>query len=103
MCAGCPPLFEPPSHFTQILIRPIYAALPSSKQMEVFEPAPRGTRKVILATNIAEAAVTIPGVKFVIDGGLCKEKVFAHKQRGGGELVLRLLVFFSHAYQELKH
>lgn len=71
--------------------------------MEAFEPAPRGTRKVILATNIAEAAVTIPGVRFVIDGGLCKEKVYAHQQRGGGELVIRLLVFCSHAYQESKH
>jgi pre-mRNA-splicing factor ATP-dependent RNA helicase DHX16 len=71
--------------------------------MEVFEPAPRGTRKVILATNIAEAAVTIPGVKHVIDSGLCKEKVYAHQQRGGGELILRPLALCSHVYQESRH
>lgn len=40
--------------------------------MAVFEPPPRGTRKVICSTNVAEASVTIEGVKYVVDCGLVK-------------------------------
>jgi HrpA-like RNA helicase len=52
----------------------LYAALSPDAQMAVFEPAPAGTRKVILATNIAETSVTISGVRFVVDTGLAKTK-----------------------------
>lgn len=58
----------------QVLIRPLYAKLPPAEQALAFTPAPPRTRKVILATNVAETSVTIPGVKYVIDTGYCKEK-----------------------------
>lgn len=40
--------------------------------MAVFEPAPPRSRKVIISTNVAEASVTIEGIKYVVDSGLVK-------------------------------
>ncbi|KAK1422922.1 hypothetical protein QVD17_18211 [Tagetes erecta] len=61
----------------KLLIFPLFSSLPSEKQMKVFTPAPVGFRKVILATNIAETSVTIPGVKYVIDPGLVKVRSYS--------------------------
>ncbi|CAB3407414.1 unnamed protein product [Caenorhabditis bovis] len=55
---------------------PLYAALRPDQQKLAFRPAPKGTRKVILSTNIAETSVTIPGVRVVIDSGKVKTKRF---------------------------
>ncbi|KAI5080413.1 hypothetical protein GOP47_0003596 [Adiantum capillus-veneris] len=60
----------------KLMVAPIYAALPCDQQMQVFKTTPRGSRKVILATNIAETSVTIPGVCYVIDPGLVKARIF---------------------------
>ncbi|OJD38047.1 atp-dependent rna helicase [Diplodia corticola] len=60
----------------KILTLPLFAALPQNLQQRVFQPAPRGTRKVILSTNIAETSVTVPGVRHVIDCGKSKIKQF---------------------------
>ncbi|XP_073059360.1 pre-mRNA-splicing factor ATP-dependent RNA helicase DEAH10 isoform X1 [Primulina eburnea] len=60
----------------KLLIFPMFASLPSEKQMKVFSPAPLGFRKVILATNIAETSVTIPGIKYVIDPGMVKMRSY---------------------------
>lgn len=62
-----------------IISYPLYSALPSDMQLKVFQPASEGTRKVIYATNIAETSVTIPGIKFVIDTGMVKEKTYHPK------------------------
>lgn len=43
-------------------------------QLKAFNPALPGHRKIILATNIAETSITIPGVKYVIDTGMVKVK-----------------------------
>ena len=55
-------------------ILPLYAALGPTQQRTVFEPTPKNTRKIIVATNIAESSVTIPGIRIVIDNGLVKVK-----------------------------
>lgn len=60
----------------RLQVLPLFGALPQVAQQRVFQPAPRRTRKVILATNIAETSVTVPGVRFVIDGGKAKVKQF---------------------------
>ena len=59
-----------------LLVLPIHASLPSDEQARVFVPAPEGVRKVILATNVAETSLTLPGVRVVIDLGMVKEKHF---------------------------
>lgn len=48
-------------------ILPLYSLLPTREQMRVFEDPPEGSRSIILATNVAETSLTIPGVKYVID------------------------------------
>lgn len=57
-------------------ILPMYGTLPNADQLKVFYSAPKGTRKAIIATNIAETSVTIPGVSYVIDCGFVKMKWF---------------------------
>ncbi|XP_075958406.1 ATP-dependent RNA helicase DHX33 [Anarhichas minor] len=59
-----------------MLVIPLYASLPPAQQLRVFQAAPKGCRKVILSTNIAETSVTISGIKFVIDTGMVKAKCF---------------------------
>eukprot|EP01062_Namystynia_karyoxenos_P073017 TRINITY_DN6976_c0_g1_i1.p1 TRINITY_DN6976_c0_g1~~TRINITY_DN6976_c0_g1_i1.p1 ORF type:complete len:933 (+),score=278.37 TRINITY_DN6976_c0_g1_i1:67-2799(+) len=51
---------------------PLYAALPQDRIRAAFAPAPDGHRKVVFATNIAEASVTIDGVVHVVDSGFTK-------------------------------
>lgn len=65
-----------PPDVSDYLVRPIYAALPSELQLLVFQQAPPNTRKIILATNIAETSITISGVKFVVDSGLTKVRQY---------------------------
>lgn len=59
-----------------LMIAPLYAALGPSASAKVFGPTPPRTRKVVLATNIAETSITIPGIVYVVDSGLAKEKVY---------------------------
>ncbi|TKA76382.1 hypothetical protein B0A55_05262 [Friedmanniomyces simplex] len=55
-------------------ILPLYAALPSVQQLRVFQPPPDGSRLIVLATNVAETSLTIPGIRYVFDCGRAKEK-----------------------------
>lgn len=51
----------------------LHGDLPTERQVEVLRPDPRGVRRVVLATNVAESSVTLPGVRVVIDSGLARE------------------------------
>ncbi|CAM0955681.1 unnamed protein product [Alopecurus aequalis] len=75
------------SKMAELVICPIYANLPTELQAKIFEPAPEGVRKVVLATNIAETSLTIDGIKYVIDPGFCKIK--SYNPRTGMESLLR--------------
>ncbi|GAA5907660.1 hypothetical protein JCM5296_000845 [Sporobolomyces johnsonii] len=59
-----------------LIILPIYSALPSEMQSRIFDPAPPGARKVILATNIAETSLTIDGIYYVVDPGFVKQNAY---------------------------
>lgn len=59
-----------------MIIAPIYSNLPSELQARIFSPTPKGARKIVLATNIAETSITIDGIVFVIDSGFVKQKMF---------------------------
>lgn len=58
----------------QLKVLPMHGSLTHHDQLRVFFHVPRTTRKVIIATNIAETSVTIPGVAYVIDCGFIKLK-----------------------------
>ncbi|KAK3902830.1 P-loop containing nucleoside triphosphate hydrolase protein [Staphylotrichum tortipilum] len=57
-------------------VLPLYSLLPTKEQMKIFEPPPEGSRLVILATNVAETSLTIPGIRYVFDCGRSKERKF---------------------------
>jgi len=63
----------------ELIILPVYGSLPSEMQSRIFEPAPAGCRKCVVATNIAEASLTIDGIYYVIDPGFCKQKAYNPK------------------------
>jgi len=54
---------------SSVIIAPLYGALSPAEQHRAVAPAPAGTRKVVLATNIAETSLTIEGIRIVIDSG----------------------------------
>jgi len=63
----------------ELIILPVYSALPSEMQSRIFDPAPPGARKVVIATNIAETSLTIDGIFYVVDPGFVKQKVYNSK------------------------
>ena len=56
-------------------ILPLYAMMPAAQQNRVFQPPPPGHRLIVVATNVAETSITIPGIRYVVDSGRQKEKV----------------------------
>ncbi len=54
-------------------VLPLHGELPVEQQSRVLQPDPDGRRRVVLATNVAESSVTLPGVRVVIDAGLARE------------------------------
>ncbi|KAJ3324084.1 DEAH-box ATP-dependent RNA helicase prp22 [Boothiomyces sp. JEL0866] len=67
------------SSVPELIILPVYAALPSEMQTKIFDPAPPGARKIVIATNIAETSITIDGIYYVIDPGFVKHNTYDPK------------------------
>lgn len=59
-----------------LYVLPLYSLLPTTQQMKVFETPPSGSRMCIVATNVAETSLTIPGIRYVVDCGRSKERRF---------------------------
>ena len=57
-------------------VLPLYAALSPELQARVFAPPPAGCRRVVVATNLAETSLTVPGVVFVVDPGFTKQNEY---------------------------
>lgn len=59
---------------TSLRVLPLYAMLPPAAQLRVFEEGKKCERLVVVATNVAETSLTIPGIKYVVDTGRVKVK-----------------------------
>eukprot|EP00889_Picochlorum_renovo_P008565 jgi/Picre1/35595/NNA_003056.t1 len=82
---------------TNLHVVPMYAALPPDKQLLAFDPVPKGHRKVVLSTNIAETSITIPGIRYVIDPGFVKCR--SYNARLGADLLQVVPISQAQAWQ----
>ncbi|NOL40678.1 ATP-dependent RNA helicase HrpA [Kribbella sandramycini] len=60
-------------------ILPLYARLSNAEQHRVFQPG--GNRRIVLATNVAETSLTVPGIKYVIDPGTARVSRYSHRTK----------------------
>ncbi|KAF9208248.1 DEAH-box ATP-dependent RNA helicase prp22 [Haplosporangium sp. Z 27] len=65
-----------PISLDSLQILPLYASLDMLDQTAIFSQTPRNSRKIIFATNIAQTSVTIPNIRFVVDSGFVKQKMY---------------------------
>ncbi|KAG0263660.1 DEAH-box ATP-dependent RNA helicase prp22 [Mortierella polycephala] len=77
-----------PVSLNQLQILPLYASLELLDQTAIFGPTPRNSRKVIFATNIAQTSVTIPNIRFIVDSGFVKQKMYDSTTGMDGLLVV---------------
>ncbi|GAA2604393.1 ATP-dependent RNA helicase HrpA [Streptomyces axinellae] len=66
-----------PGNETEVL--PLYARLSNAEQHRVFQP--HGNRRIVLATNVAETSLTVPGIKYVIDPGTARISRYSHRTK----------------------
>uniref|UniRef100_A0A667Y2I6 RNA helicase n=1 Tax=Myripristis murdjan TaxID=586833 RepID=A0A667Y2I6_9TELE len=59
-----------------LYVLPLYSLLAPEQQAKVFRPPPPGTRLCVVATNVAETSLTIPGIKYVVDCGRVKKRYY---------------------------
>ncbi|GLZ79753.1 ATP-dependent helicase [Actinorhabdospora filicis] len=62
---------------TEVL--PLYARLSTAEQQRIFQP--HGGRRIVLATNVAETSLTVPGIKYVIDPGTARISRYSHRTK----------------------
>ncbi|TGD84512.1 ATP-dependent RNA helicase HrpA [Mycolicibacterium sp. CH28] len=63
---------------TEVL--PLYARLPTAEQQKVFAPS-RAVRRIVLATNVAETSLTVPGIRYVIDPGTARISRYSRRTK----------------------
>ncbi|KAH1217918.1 putative pre-mRNA-splicing factor ATP-dependent RNA helicase DEAH9 [Glycine max] len=63
-------------HSSGLIVLPLYSGLSCAEQELVFSQAPRGKRKVIISTNIAETSLTLEGIVYVVDSGFSKQRFY---------------------------
>ncbi|MDY3331390.1 MAG: ATP-dependent RNA helicase HrpA [Pelistega sp.] len=61
-------------------VLPLFARMSQSEQEKIFQPT-TNLRRVILATNVAETSLTVPGIRFVIDSGLARVKRYSWRNK----------------------
>ena len=61
-------------------ILPLYARLSAEQQERVFKPS-SNVRRIVLATNVAETSLTVPGVRYVVDAGLARVKRYSYRNK----------------------
>ncbi|MCL4108326.1 UNVERIFIED_CONTAM: hypothetical protein GTU68_065354 [Idotea baltica] len=66
-------------HKPSVEILPLFARLSGAEQSKIFHPT--GARRIILATNVAETSLTVPGIKYVIDTGLARISRYSWRSR----------------------
>uniref|UniRef100_A0A2K6AD28 DEAH-box helicase 37 n=1 Tax=Mandrillus leucophaeus TaxID=9568 RepID=A0A2K6AD28_MANLE len=67
---------EQPDASLPLHVLPLYSLLAPERQAQVFKPPPEGTRLCVVATNVAETSLTIPGIKYVVDCGKVKKRYY---------------------------
>ncbi|AQA03358.1 ATP-dependent RNA helicase HrpA [Mycobacterium sp. MS1601] len=65
------------AHTTEVL--PLYARLPTAEQQKVF--APHAGRRIVLATNVAETSLTVPGIRYVVDPGTARISRYSRRTK----------------------
>jgi ATP-dependent helicase HrpA len=65
---------------SDLQVLPLYSRLSAAEQQRVFEPSGRGLR-IVLATNVAETSLTVPGIRFVIDPGYARISRYSYQSQ----------------------
>jgi len=62
--------------YAAVHVLPLYSLMEPNEQSKIFKPVEPNTRLIVIATNIAETSITIPGIRYVLDAGHAKQKRF---------------------------
>lgn len=66
-------------HPPHVEILPLYARLSAKEQERIFHPT--NARRIVLATNVAETSLTVPGIRYVVDTGLARMKRYSYRNK----------------------
>jgi len=66
-------------HPPHVEILPLFARLSAQEQERIFQPT--HTRRIVLATNVAETSLTVPGIRYVVDSGLARVKRYSYRNK----------------------